>query len=113
MATQAFRGAAAWFIVVAAMGYGRRFLNQESRALSAARDLSFPLYLLHFVFLTAATYLLIGSRLPVWPRWAISIAGAWLCVAFITVAARHVPVVRSFFGLKRAGTPKLKGPGAS
>lgn len=112
MATQAFRGAAAWLIVVAAMGYGRRFLNRESRALSAARDLSFPLYLVHYVFLTAATYLLLGSGLTAWPRWAISVAGTWLCVALFTAAARHVPVVKDFFGLKRAGTTKLK-PGVT
>jgi len=85
----------------------------ESRALSAARELSFPLYQLHYVFLTAATYLLLGSGLTAWPRWAISVAGTWVCVALITAAARHVPVVRDFFGLKKAGAPKLKAPGAA
>jgi len=97
---QALRGIAAYCIVVAAMGFGRRFLNRESRALRLARDLSFPLYILHFVPLSAAILLLLHSGLPVWARWAIAVAASWASVFLFTALARFVPLVRSFFGIR-------------
>ena len=72
IAAQAFRGIAAYGLVMAAMGYGQRYLNapgsQSSRMLPVARDLSFPLYILHYAPLTAATYLLLNSGLSIWTR---------------------------------------------
>jgi hypothetical protein len=99
IAAQALRGVAAYGLVAAAIGYARRFLNGESPALAAARDLAFPLYILHFAPLSAATYLLLGTGLGVVTRWAIAVAASWLSVALFTYAARFVPVVREFFGI--------------
>ncbi len=99
--SSALRGVAAWLLVVAVMGYGRRHLNKESAALGAARDLSFPLYVLHFLPLTAVTYLLLGSGLSVWARWSISVAASWLSVAAFTAAARWVPGLRGFLSIRK------------
>ncbi|HVP20057.1 MAG TPA: acyltransferase family protein [Spirochaetia bacterium] len=98
--THAFRGAAAWGLVIAAMGYGRRYLNRESRALSIARDLAFPLYVLHFAPLSAATWLLLGTGLGVWARWGISVGASWVTVAIFTFVARYVPLVRDVLGIR-------------
>ncbi len=100
IAAQAFRGAAALGLVVAAMGYGRRYLNRESRALSVARDLAFPLYVLHFAPLSAATYLLLGTGLGVWARWALAVGASWVTVAILTCLARFIPVVRGVLGIR-------------
>jgi glucan biosynthesis protein C len=62
---QAFRGVAAYGLVMAAMGYGQRYLNGQSKMLGVARDLSFPLYILHYTPLTAATYLLLNTSLSI------------------------------------------------
>ena len=100
IAAQAFRGAAAFGLVAAAMGYGRKHLNSESQALSVARDLAFPLYVLHFAPLSAATYLLLGTSLGVWARWAISVGASWATVATFTYVARFVPLVRGVLGIR-------------
>jgi glucan biosynthesis protein C len=97
---QFLRGVAAWGLVVAAIGFGRRYLNQTGRILGVARDLSFPLYLLHFAPLTAVTYFLLGSPLGVWPRWAISVVVSWAAVALCTYAFRYCRPLRSFFGIR-------------
>jgi glucans biosynthesis protein C len=102
---QAFRGLAAYGLVVAVLGFGRRCLNRESSALNVARDLSFPLYVLHFAPLCAATYLLLGSGLSAWARWGIAVASSWATVAAFTAAARFVPPLRNFFGI-RAPRPR-------
>jgi glucans biosynthesis protein C len=109
MLGQGFRGIAAWALVVAAIGFGRRHLNRTGRLYRAARDLSFPLYLLHLAPVTAATFWLLPTPLGVWPRWAISVAAAWLTVALCAFAFRFVPPLRSFFGI---GAPAPVSPAA-
>ena len=100
---QALRGIASWGLVVAAIGYGRAHLNSAGHAWGIARDLSFPLYLLHFAPLTAATFLLLQVPLGIWPRWALSVAIAWATVALCTWLFRFVPPLRSFFGIRAQG----------
>ena len=96
---QAFRGIAAYGLVVAIIGYGQRYLNRQGRMLGIARDLSFPLYILHYAPLTAATYLLLNSGLSVWTRWILAVAVSWSFVALFTFLARFMPLVRGFFGI--------------
>lgn len=98
---QAFRGIAAYGLVMAAMGYGQRYLNGQSRMLGIARDLSFPLYILHYAPLTAATYLLLNSGLSIWARWILAVAASWSFVALFTFLARFMPLVRGFFGIRQ------------
>jgi uncharacterized protein involved in cysteine biosynthesis len=104
---QAFRGIAAYGLVLAAMGCGQRYLNRQGRALRIARDLSFPLYILHFAPLTAAIYLLLNSGLSVWTRWIMAIAASWGFVALFTFLARFVPVVRDFFNIRQPAVSKV------
>jgi hypothetical protein len=76
-------------------------LNGPSPALGIARDLSFPLYLLHYAPLTAATYLLLNSGLSIWTRWLLAVAASWTFVALFTFLARLLPLVRGFFGIRQ------------
>ncbi len=104
---QAFRGIAAYGLVMAAVGYGQRYLNGRGRLLGIARDLSFPLYILHYAPLTAATYALLNSGLSVWARWILAVAASWSFVAMFTFLARYIPPVRNFFGIRQ---PAAKRP---
>ena len=104
---QAFRGIAAYGLVMAAIGYAQRYLNRQGRTLGIARDLSFPLYILHYAPLTAATYLLLNSGLTVWTRWTLAVAASWSFVALFTFLARFIPLVRGFFGIRQ---PAVKMP---
>jgi Acyltransferase family len=98
---QAFRGIAAYGLVLAAMGYGQRYLNGPSRMLGIARDLSFPLYILHYAPLTAATFLLLNSGFSIWIRWILAVAASWSFVVLFTFLARFVPLFRSFFRIRQ------------
>lgn len=99
--SQAFRGIAAYGLVMAAMGYAQRYLNRQGRMLGIARDLSFPLYILHYAPLTAATYLLLNSGLTIWTRWALAVAASWSFVALFTYLARFISPVRDFFTIRQ------------
>ena len=98
---QAFRGIAAYGLVLAAIGYGQRYLNGPSRLLGIARDLSFPLYILHYAPVTAATYLLLNTGLSIWTKWFLIVAASWSFGAIFTFLARYVPLVRNFFGIRQ------------
>lgn len=104
---QAFRGIAAYGLVLAAIGYGQHYLNSESKMLGVARDLSFPLYILHYAPLTAATYLLLNSGLSIWTRWILAIVASWSFVALFTFLARFVPFVRDFFSIRQPAVKML------
>lgn len=104
---QAFRGIAAYGLVMAAIGYGQRYLNGQGRTLGIARDLSFPLYILHYAPLTAVTYLLLNSGLSIWTRWILTVVASWSFVALFTFLARFVPPARSFFSIRQ---PAVKTP---
>lgn len=101
MIAQGLRGIAAYGLVLSALGYGQRYLNGEGGMLGVARDLSFPLYILHYAPLTAATYLLLNSGLSIWSRWALAVAASWGLVALFTYLVRFVPVVRDLFGIRK------------
>jgi len=98
---QAFRGIAAYGLVLAAIGYGQRYLNGQNKLLGIARDLSFPLYILHYAPVTAATYLLLNTGLSIWTKWFLIVATSWSFVAMFTFLARYVPLVRNFFGIRQ------------
>jgi hypothetical protein len=104
---QVFRGIAAYGLVMAAMGYGQHYLNGQSRMLGIARDLSCPLYILHYAPLTAATYLLLKSGLSIWTRWILAVTASWSFVALFTFLARFVPLVRDSFSIRQ---PAVKMP---
>jgi glucans biosynthesis protein C len=104
---QAFRGVAAYGLVMAAIGYGQRYLNRPGSILGIARDLSFPLYILHYAPLTAATYLLLSSGLSIWTRWILSVAASWSFVALYTFLARFAPPIRSFFSIRKPAVKTL------
>ncbi|HJV63701.1 MAG TPA: hypothetical protein VJ743_22320, partial [Albitalea sp.] len=99
MLAQFLRGMAACGLVAAALGLGRRHLELTGRWWRVARDLSFPLYLLHYAPVTAATYLLLDSTLGIWPRWALSVAVSWITVALCTFVFRYIPPLRALFGI--------------
>lgn len=102
--TQFIRGVTAFCLVLAAIGFGKRYLNRGGKALALARDNSFPLYIMHFLPLSAATLLLIGTPLPMMARWAIAVIASWVSVAIFTEIARRIPPLRSLFGIRKKWT---------
>jgi hypothetical protein len=86
---------------MAAMGYGRRNLKGQGRMLGIARDLSFPLYVLHYAPLVATTYLLLNTGQSIWTRWILAVVASWSFVVLFTFIARYIPVLRRFFGIRQ------------
>lgn len=108
VAAQVFRGLAAYGLVLAAMGYGGRYLKGQGKWPGIARDLSFPLYILHYAPLTAATYFLLTSGLSIWTRFALAVAASWGFVVLFTLVARYIPIVREFFGIRKPASRSVR-----
>jgi glucan biosynthesis protein C len=105
--SQAFRGIAAYGLVMAAMGYAHRYLSRQGRMLGIARDLSFPLYIVHYAPLTAAIYLLLNSGLSIWTRFTLAVAASWSFVAVFTYVARFIPPIGDFFSIRKPAAKTL------
>ena len=101
MVVQGFRGVASYGFVLAAIGYGKKLLDSESKCMNLIRDISFPLYFLHFFFVSAITYLLIGTGLSIWFRWFITIISTSCIILLFTLLARYIPLLRNFFSLSK------------
>jgi hypothetical protein len=104
---QFVRGAAAFFLVFGITGMAGRWLNRGGAALAWARDMSFSLYVLHYLPLTVATFLLLKTDCGLWTRWTLSVLASWISVLLFAEVSRFVPPLARFLGIRplRARTP--------
>jgi peptidoglycan/LPS O-acetylase OafA/YrhL len=100
MAAQFLRGAAAYCLVFGVLGFAGRYMNRGAQGIVWARNVSFPLYLLHYLPVTAATYLLLNAQFSVWTRWTIAVLASWISVALFTRLSLLIPAFRWFFGIR-------------
>ena len=102
----------AWSFIVMLLGFGQRYLNRPSRALTYLTGAVFCYYILHQTIIVAAGFYLTQFQLGAWPE--------FLGLTFITVAScgagyeilRRLPGVRPWFGIK-SPTQAGKALGAS
>jgi len=100
MAVQFLRGAAAYCLVIGVLGFAGQYMNRGTQSIAWARNVSFPLYLLHYLPVTAATYLLLNTQFSVWTRWTIAVLASWISVAIFTRLSLLIPAFRWFFGIR-------------
>lgn len=90
---------ATWTAIVAAVGFGRRFLDKPSPALSYLAPASYPLYILHQTVIVLLAWWVV--RLPVGgvEQWTILLAAS-VAVTFASYeVVRRIPVIRAAFGI--------------
>lgn len=94
-----------WFIILAALGYARRYLTFTNRFLNYTNEAVYPFYILHQTITVWAAYYVI--------QWQMGLAGKFLVVFIFTITGtvaiyhcfiRPFNVMRTLFGLK----PKTK-----
>lgn len=96
-----------WFLVMAILGLGMRYLNRRNRLLDYLNEATYPIYLLHMPVLTIVAYYVV--------RWRIGFFWEFLAVVVITIVVtvllydllvRRIGVLRFLFGVgHRVSTP--------
>jgi peptidoglycan/LPS O-acetylase OafA/YrhL len=89
-----------WIFTV--FGFGYRYLNRPSRALSYLSQGAYPIYIIHMIFLYLGSYFLFPLNIPVSMKFlfVIIITGAG-CFALYDLVIRRIDFLRPLFGLKR------------
>ena len=102
-------GAGTWAMIVGLLGYGRRYLNRTSPALTYLAQGSYPVYLLHQTVIVVVAFYLVGTPGP-WPvQWLLLLAASVAATFALYEGVRRTPV-RVLFGMK-LGRPQVAAAG--
>ena len=89
----------AW--IFALFGFGYKYLNRPSRALSYLSQAAYPVYIIHMFVLYAAAALILPLDLPVTVKFVVIVALTGLaCYLIYEFIIRRVGFLRPLFGLK-------------
>ena len=93
---------ASWLVILGALGYGRRYLDRTSPALSYLGEASYPVYLLHQTVIVIAAYYVVDLAAAEPLQWltllVVSVAGTFGLYEVV----RRTRVTRWAFGMKSA-----------
>ncbi len=92
-----------WLLVLAFLGYGRRYLSFANRLLRWARDASYPIYILHQTVIVTLGYHVVRAAWTPWVKyWVVLVATLLSCVVMYEYCVRRVRLLRFAFGMKAA-----------
>ena len=94
-----------WFLILALLAYGRRFLSFTDRFLKYFAEGAYPIYILHQTILVAIAFFVVQWSLGVAAKYAIIVALSFVgTVLAYDILVRRTNITRFLFGMK----PQLK-----
>jgi peptidoglycan/LPS O-acetylase OafA/YrhL len=93
-----------WLSVLAILGFGKRYLDRPSRALSYTAEASYPFYILHQTVIVAVAFYIVRLPWATAPKFVAIMAAATALTLAGYEVVRRVPALRFLFGMK----PKRK-----
>jgi peptidoglycan/LPS O-acetylase OafA/YrhL len=95
-------GFAAWFFVIAILGYGRKFLRSSNKFLSYTGEASYPYYILHQTVIVIVGFYVVQWQLGVGAKFLLILAAATAVTALLyELLVKRFNLLRFFFGMKR------------
>jgi peptidoglycan/LPS O-acetylase OafA/YrhL len=96
-----YKGIATWLLLIAFLGFGRKYLNFSNRALKYASEAAYPFYILHQTVVVFVGYYVVQWNIGVWPQFlVISVASVLAILLVYEVLVRRTGVTRFLFGVK-------------
>ena len=96
-----------WFVLMGALGMGRKYLDRTSSFLAYQAEASYPVYLLHQTVIVVIAFYLVQVQMPLYLQWLLLLAAAVAVTFLLYDGIRRVGVLRFCFGMR----PK-RGPGS-
>ncbi len=88
-----------WIFTV--FGFGYKYLNRPSLALSYLSQGAYPIYILHMIFLYLGSYLIMPMDLPAVVKFIFIVVFTGVgCFAMYELIIRRVRFIRPLFGLR-------------
>ena len=95
-------GFAAWFFVIAILGYGRKFLRSSNRFLRYTGEASYPYYILHQTVIVIIGFYVVQWQLGVAAKYLLILAAAMAVTALLyEFLVKRFNLLRFLFGMKR------------
>ena len=99
----------AWFLVLAILGYGKRYLNFRTKFLNYANEGIYPFYILHQTILVILAYYIIRWETTILVKYSVlSIATLIICILIYDIVVKRNNVTRFLFGMKRLKRPQTE-----
>jgi hypothetical protein len=103
------RALASWCLVLAILGFGRKYLVRSTPRLTYANEAVLPFYILHQTVLLCVGYFVVQWAIPDLLKWAIIVPVSFaIIMALYEFGVRRWNVMRFLFGMK----PRPKAPAA-
>jgi len=97
----AVRALGSWCIILAVLGFGRRFLNFNTPALKYANEAVLPFYILHQTVLMSVGFFVVQWNIPALAKWVIILLGSFpIIMLFYEFLVRRFNLMRFLFGMK-------------
>ena len=106
-------GFAAWFFVIAILGYGRKFLRSSNRFLNYTGEASYPYYILHQTIIVIVGFYVVQWQLGVGAKYLTILAASIAVTALLyELLVKRFNVLRFLFGMRRLKKEKSPVPAA-
>ena len=96
---------ASWLMIVALLGYGRRYLDRTSPALAYLAEGSYPGYILHQTVIVLFAFYLVGWEVAELLQWVALLAVSVVVTFAPYEGVRRWSVTRFLFGMRRKRRP--------
>jgi glucan biosynthesis protein C len=105
--------AASWLVIVGLLGYGRRYLDRTTPALSYLGEASYPVYLLHQTVIVIAAFYVVDLAAAEPLQWLTLMAVSVAATFALYEVVRRTRVTRWAFGMKVGRPAGTKQPDAA
>ena len=89
-----------WCFLIAFLGFGSKYLNQDHKSLKMLNDIVLPFYILHQIVIIVVGYYIIGLDLNVIGKYLIISSISLVIIIALVMGIRKVNVLRFLFGMR-------------
>jgi glucan biosynthesis protein C len=105
-----YKGIATWLLLIAFLGFGRKYLNFSNKVLKYASEAAYPFYILHQTVIVLIGYYVVQWDIGVWLKFlVISVASVPTILLVYEVLVKRMGVTRFLFGMKPKRREKKRG----
>lgn len=89
------------FWIFAVFGFGYKYLNRPSKALSYLSQGAYPIYIIHMIFLYLGSFIILPMEIPIMAKFVLIAVFTFTgCFAMYDLLIRRIGFLRPLFGLK-------------
>ena len=103
------RGFVPWFVILAMLAYGRRFLNFTNRFLKYFAEAAYPMYILHDTIIVIVGFYIVQLGVGVPAKYATIVVASFAATVIVyDLVVKRANVTRFLFGMKPRGPTTVR-----